>query len=232
MRLQSSPLVTCLCLTRNRRAWLPAAIRAFQLQTYQPRELLIVADSEQDGRDLVPVQNSWIRFVALPKQLLIGEKRNAGAEHAAGSSILLHWDDDDWSNPGRIEDQVARLVESGKAVTGYHSAKFTNGRNWWHYSGAPQYALGSSLCYWREWWRAHPFRAMQVSEDAVFATQATQVGQLVSVDAQDFLWASVHDGNTSQRRTSESSHNWKAIDAPATFGGCGWPAATAGIAAA
>ncbi len=49
-----NPLVTCLCLTRNRRAWLPRAIGCFLAQTYEERELLIVDDGDEGVTDLVP----------------------------------------------------------------------------------------------------------------------------------------------------------------------------------
>src|SRR3954465_8432998 len=108
------PLVTCLCLTRNRREWLPRAIACFQAQTYERRELLIVADGD-DVRDLVA------GLPALPPGTLgctgarlgIGAKRNWGCQRATGE-LIAHWDDDDYSAPTRLADQVARLLESGK----------------------------------------------------------------------------------------------------------------------
>src|SRR5262249_36989087 len=45
--------VTCLCVTRNRGAWLAKAIEAYLAQSYEPRELLILADG-QDVSGIVP----------------------------------------------------------------------------------------------------------------------------------------------------------------------------------
>ena len=138
-----NPLITCLCLTRSRREWLPKAIACFQAQTHEPRELLIVADQPSDVEGLVPDAPN-IHVLYAPG--VVGTKRNIGSDAAAGEFIAV-WDDDDWSEPGRLADQVARLLETGKSVTGYYSMKFTDGVKWWQYTGWPNMALGTSLDY-------------------------------------------------------------------------------------
>jgi O-antigen biosynthesis protein len=198
--------VTCLCVTRNRRQWIPKAIACFLSQTYPYRELLILADGES-VRDLVPADNS-IRLLELEGAARIGEKRNLGCDRALGD-IILHWDDDDWSAPGRIADQVSRLLESKLAVTGYRSMRFTDGAKWWLYQGTPLFALGTSLCYRRDWWKTHPFRYVQIGEDNHFVDAANAARQMVSADAGELMWATVHSKNTSPRSLSGSA--WKLL---------------------
>jgi glycosyltransferase involved in cell wall biosynthesis len=199
--------VSCLCLTRNRRRWLTQAIRCFQAQTYPNRELLILSSGE-DVRDLAG-NDASIRIVHIDAEgRTIGELRNFGAGKARGG-VVAHWDDDDWSAPGRLEDQVGRLRESGKAVTGYSSMLFTDGRRWWRYEGARNYALGTSLCYSRDWWRSHRFPAMQIGEDGVFVQAASVGRQLETAPAGELMVATVHIGNTSPRRLD--SDEWKAL---------------------
>lgn len=195
-----------MCLTRNRRQWLPKAITCYQKQTYPNRELLILADGES-VRDLIPIDDS-IRLLELSGSAEIGDKRNLGCERARGP-IICHWDDDDYSAPGRIDDHVGRLLESNLSVTGYNSMRFTDGVRWWLYTGAPHYALGTSLCYRREWWRSHPFPSLHVGEDSGFTGAANAAGQLVSVDAGELMWASIHGGNTSPRQLTGSA--WKLL---------------------
>jgi O-antigen biosynthesis protein len=196
--------VTCLCLTRNRKQWLPKAIQCFQNQTHSLRELVIVADGE-DVRDLIPSDDERIRLIHLRDQLSIGAKRNYGCEQASGS-IICHWDDDDWSGPERIAEQL-QLLE-GFAVTGYHSMRFTDGDQWWKYEGTLHYALGTSLCYLKSWWRDHPFESKNIGEDNAFVAVASAARKLISIDAGMAMYATNHANNTSPRMLGD---NWKLL---------------------
>ena len=189
--------MTCLCLTRNRRQWLPKAIACFQRQTYRDSELLILADGESVA-DLVP-GDPRIRLIHISESLEIGGKRNFGCEQARGE-VIAHWDDDDHSEPERLADQIQRLTESGKPVTGYHTMRFTDGSDWWLYRGAHDYSLGTSLVYRRDWWDEHRFPSVQVAEDGAFVRAAAEADALTAVDAGRLMYATIHDGNTSPRR--------------------------------
>ena len=151
--------------------------------------------------DLIP---PGVRHLHLPGKPTIGATRNAGCA-AARTDVVAFFDDDDYSHPRRLEDQVNRLRESGKAVTGYHSMRFTDGREWWLYTGAPDYALGTSLCFRREWWITHPFPNVQVGEDYDFVQMARRERQIISVDAGEMMWATIHDRNTSPRQLRSKS---------------------------
>jgi len=186
-------------LTRNRRQWLPLAIACYRRQAYQRRELLILADGE-DVRDLVP-QDDSIRLIHVEGHPDIGSKRNFGCSAARGS-LIAHWDDDDYSAPGRVAEQVSRIADSGKSCAGYHSMRFTDGARCWRYHGVPHYAVGTSLLYRREWWESHPFPALQTCEDNAFVEQAAIHGELSSADAGDLMYATIHKGNTSPRKTA------------------------------
>jgi hypothetical protein len=78
--------------------------------------------------------------------------------------------------------------------------RFTDGERWWQYRGTTNYALGTSLCYRRDWWRARRFRSLQVGEDNQFVSEADAFGQLITADAGQFMHATVHPGNTSPRK--------------------------------
>jgi glycosyltransferase involved in cell wall biosynthesis len=158
--------------------------------------LVIVSDG-YDIRKLIPYSKS-IRHVHLPERLTIGAKRNYATTFASGE-IIAHWDDDDWSSPGRLAEQVAMLENSGKAVAGYHSMLFTDGPNWWRFSHHQPYAIGTSLCYQKSFWQDHPFEAKQIGEDGAFQKTAAKAKQLVSADGREMMVASVHPGNTSKK---------------------------------
>lgn len=170
----------------ERQALRAEAVACFEAQTWPNRELVIV-----DGPGT------------------IGAKRNEAVAQARGE-VIVHWDDDDWSAPDRIEDQVTRLVETGAEITGYWTMHFFDaltGR-WWLYTGRTDYALGTSLCYWRKTWQARPFEPIQVGEDDDF-----QRGRrLVTVPAGPRMWARIHSGSTDAKITRfEKNNRWRAL---------------------
>lgn len=199
----SLPFVTCLCLTKNRREWLPGVVGQFRAQDYAgPCELLIVADSWNDCSDfysnaLVVVGGdrvvSEISVIIQPG--LIGEKRNAGCGWAAGSIIAI-WDDDDYSSPGRLTQQVEALQRTGKQVTGYSGMKFTDGWSWWQRDLPEGFVHGTSLCFTRDWWEKHPFPDVQIGEDVAFVNAAHEAGELAAFPDLNLMYAGIHAGNT------------------------------------
>jgi glycosyltransferase involved in cell wall biosynthesis len=164
-----------------------------------------VADGENQRLQLAIDDD--IRYIWLSGKSTIGHKRNVGCKEARGE-IVVHWDDDDYSAPGRIADQVERIKETGKPVTGYQSMRFTDGRQWWLYAHrAPTYCLGTSLCYRKDWWAAFPFKDSQhVEEDRLFILPAVKRRDLALAPAGDMMYATIHGGNTSPRETK--GPNW------------------------
>jgi hypothetical protein len=169
--------------------------------------MLIVADGA-DVRDLVP-DDDRVRLIHLAGSIEIGDKRNFGCEQSRGE-IICHWDDDDWSGISRLGAQVEMLLSSsGKSVSGFHSMRFTDGSRWWQYSGFAGYALGTSLCYRKDWWSKNRFPSLQISEDKHFTDIAKAQSALIAVDAGDLMYATIHAENTSPRVLTGS--NWRQI---------------------
>jgi glycosyltransferase involved in cell wall biosynthesis len=204
----SVPLVTCLCLTRDRREWLPKAIACFRAQRYANRELLIVADKESDYAGLLPASSDRapIRVVTTGPQP-VGAKRNMGciAASADPGSLIAVWDDDDHSDPNRLAWQAEDLLTSGRAVAGYRDMKFTDGANWWKYMGPSSFVLGTSLMFYRSWWQDHKFEEVNSGQDEAFAHRAYASGQLLELPDMDLMYATIHPGNTSARDLSNAS---------------------------
>lgn len=202
--------MTCITpTTASRRAWIPQLIEIFESQTYQDKELLFIAEGEWIEEFCVRPN---IRFVIAIGN--IGDKRNIGVRFAEGEAIV-HLDDDDFSAPTRIADQIGRLEETKKAVTGYHTMLFTDGARWWRYHGVGAFAFGTSQCYLRQWAVDHPFESLNVGEDNAFGTLAAQKRQLSSVDAGELLIATIHPKNTSKKETIPGSCWLEVNPAPA-----------------
>ena len=201
------PLVSCLCLTMaSRLEFLKQAIACFLAQDYPNRELVIVADFGADVWGAVPDDD---RIKRLECSGSIGEKRNFGVANSSGE-IIAHWDDDDFSAPGRLTDQVTRLLESGKAVTGYRNLIFSDGTRRWLNTNDVHWAFDASLCYRREFWQGHHFEAINDGLEASFRARAVREFQLVTAPGEEFLIASIHPGNTSPRTIGEG---WTLLDA-------------------
>jgi len=141
----------------------------------------------------------------------IGELRNEALAFKTGyghdkTDIIIHFDDDDWSHPNRIAEQVALLQSSGADVVGYREMLFWRERSfngvtmpegytkpisenpgeaWLYRSTNRSYALGTSLAYWRKTWERKPFPATSYGEDLQFCTGLKVVGVTSVYDPSD-----------------------------------------------
>ncbi|MBN1978941.1 MAG: glycosyltransferase [Anaerolineae bacterium] len=97
-------LVSCICVTEGRPAFMPWLLWNFDRQHWFRRELLIVDSSPEpfsvDGR-------GDVRVVTAPPGTGVARKRNLGLREARGD-IVTWFDDDDWQHP----DKLTWLVEA------------------------------------------------------------------------------------------------------------------------
>jgi glycosyltransferase involved in cell wall biosynthesis len=203
-------LVSCILPTKNRAAFIPQAIRCYQSQTYPHKELVII-DNGNDGTEaLIPPDDPSIRYGRVAGKRTTGDMRNLCARYAKGE-IICHFDSDDWSAPERVTDQVTRLGEFG-VLTGYHDMLFYDVRDGrlyhWHMRSPNWFALGTSLCYRRDWWRGHPFVSLQIGEDIRFFRQAAREAKrfVSSVSGGHMMVARVHDYQTSKKSLTKMSY--------------------------
>ncbi len=176
----TEPTVCAICLTRDRPELAKRAVECFRKQTYG-NKLLVVYDTGGALPEYAKESDDNIQMVLRNgnRNLTIGALRNQANSFAAGADIIVHFDDDDWSHPNRIAEQVALLQASGADVVGYNEMLFwreprtefqvqgmdaagihigKRGEAWLYTStrgGVP--ALGTSLCYWRKTWERHHF---------------------------------------------------------------------------
>jgi hypothetical protein len=115
---QANPLVSCLMLTRGNIELMKYSLACYQRQTYAHRELVIVPEPEAAERVRTFIASQKVSNVAIfvpPPGLTIGDHRNLAAARASGA-ILVTWDDDDLSDPLRIESAVKVLLKSSAAA--------------------------------------------------------------------------------------------------------------------
>jgi len=205
------PLVSCIMPTRDRRRFVPLAIRYFLHQDYPNAELVVVDDGADSVADLVPAHPA-VQYHRLEARRALGTKRNIACELAKGE-IIAHWDDDDWSAPRRLRTQVEALEESGVTLSGIHSLRFyapAVRRAWryeWPHSRRP-WAAGTSLCYRRSLWTKSPFADVEAGEDSRFV-RCSAVRSIADVSDSNCLVALIHAGNT-VAKSARGTH-WSTI---------------------
>jgi glycosyltransferase involved in cell wall biosynthesis len=177
------PLISCVMPTGNRKPFAMQAVRYFQRQDYESRELLVL----DDGKDNLSREignDDRIRYVPLPSGLTIGAKRNIGCELARGA-IIAHWDDDDWYAPFRLRSQAMAILSDSADVTALSNCVFLDLPKWVFWECSPRLFMrmfvgrvhGGTLVF-----RASLFRQgirypeVSEAEDAAFLYQCHRSG--------------------------------------------------------
>jgi hypothetical protein len=188
----SEPTVCCVCLTRDRAEMLKQAVACFEAQTYANKRMVIIDGCENwrhrswgAADDSAPIIIHSAPALGLRDDLTIGQLRQIGnlAAQRIQAEIIAHMDDDDWSHPGRLAEQVALLQSSGAECVGYSDLLFWRepamcphagvvsqkecpycGQAWLYTGGNPAHCPGTTMMYWRKTWEARPFEALPSPE--------------------------------------------------------------------
>jgi len=166
--------ISCVMITAHRPQFVPKAIACFEAQTYPNRELVIFDNGDIPVEHLVP-NDSRIRYYKKRRNApdwTIADLRNIANDLTDGP-LIAHWDDDDWSAPDRLA-LTAELLAGDVDVAGFSSMYFVDLRQrepivWSYTAGVGNYAVGASLLYPKDLWRARPFHEdRDVREDTSF----------------------------------------------------------------
>jgi glycosyltransferase involved in cell wall biosynthesis len=109
-------LVSGLCVTANRPAFLERAVAWWQAQEW-PRKELVVVDGSRKGLRLDLSKKSGVKHVILDPDESTGAKHNRALAEAQGE-ILAYWDDDDWWSPRRLVKQLEPIALGRASITG------------------------------------------------------------------------------------------------------------------
>jgi glycosyltransferase involved in cell wall biosynthesis len=205
------PLISCIMPVRNRQEFIAGALACYRAQTYHPKELIVVDNSDTPIKELILDHADCYDYVG-PDPKTVGWMRNRCCENAAGE-LIAHWDSDDWSHPNRLSEQYKLLIAQQAGLVGYQSMPFIDEerKEAWLYVGERRFALGTSFLYTRHFWRSHKFGDhLTVAEDGDLLQR---VGGAVSVPAKDRMIARIHGGNTSPKRGLVAQGQfWRAVD--------------------
>ena len=110
------PFVSICTPTFNRRPFISSMIKCFEHQDYPKdrMEWIIIDDGTDKIGDLVQ-HIPQVKYFALEKKILLGEKRNLMHEKTKGD-IIVYMDDDDYYPPDRVSHAVERLMKTPNAL--------------------------------------------------------------------------------------------------------------------
>jgi len=117
MKKIDTPLISCLCVTKNKPSQLQRAIDCFLYQTYANTELIIVFEDNDPATKemLASVTDKRIKCFEVPAtpKMSLGALRNFSIAKADGD-YFCQWDDDDWYHEARLQVQLDTLLKNHK----------------------------------------------------------------------------------------------------------------------
>lgn len=222
-----APLVCAIMLTRDRPAMAKRAMESFLAQTYEPKYLCVF----DTGEGLTFATPRIVHLRAPGYSRSIGTLRNITASSARGlgSDIVIHWDDDDWSHPNRIAEQVSLLQTSRADAVGYSDLLFWRtidiGEAWLYTKPSQSPPPGTSLCYWLSTWERKPFPDKHIGEDYDWCRGLRVACRSMGIEidsegrplVEPAIVAAIHGGNTSidaydlDTLMARGSREWKRV---------------------
>lgn len=150
----NNPLISCLCVTENRPAFMPWLLWNYGRQVYGRRELVIVDSSERPFSSDRPD----VQIVTAPPGTGVAAKRNLALQAAHGE-IITWFDDDDWQHPGKLTSLAAALADQTAVYAGTTQAWFVDLRRQQcvPYQTPQQELIFNSAAFRREAVAALPF---------------------------------------------------------------------------
>ncbi|MFM7314364.1 MAG: glycosyltransferase [Cyanobium sp.] len=187
------------------------------LQTYGPKELIIVDDDPDTQLPAViaATGSSQIRHVRLPDEgLNLGALRNIALDHALGVYIC-QWDDDDLHDPVRLEVQWRTLHSCGA-----QASVLARWMIWW-----PRPQRLAVSCY-RDWEGSllcerslmPRYPECPRGEDSHVLEHLRQTVRLVRIDLPRLYLYICHGANTFE--TDHFEHHWQQASVRWCSGGC------------
>lgn len=201
------PDVSVLCITKDRRIFMPLLNYCYMIQSYpeEKLELVIVDDGEDSIEDtLIGVPN--VKYVRCDPGLTISQKRNLAVQNAM-YDLLVTMDDDDVYPNNSVLQRVAMMLMDPKKECGfcttipcYEIVKYASFMN------VPPTQLSMServseatLIFTRKFWEDRHFEdSVHIGEGNAFIRGREQMCREIS--PQEVIVSLIHPKNTSSRK--------------------------------
>jgi glycosyltransferase involved in cell wall biosynthesis len=200
------PCVSIICVTRNRRIFMPVLNYSYMIQSYPEEKMeLIVVD---DGDD--PVEDCFfgvpnVVYVRLDEKKTIGEKRNIGVSKAMYDVITFMDDDDVYPNNSVLHRTSMMLKEPSKECAFCTTIPCYDIAKYFSFMNAPPLKLEMServseatLIFTRKFWEERKFPEIQIAEGDAFIRGREHMCRELS--PQEVIVSLVHPVNTSSRK--------------------------------
>ena len=115
----STPLVSVIMLTYNRAAFIAAALKSVQAQSYQNWELIILDDGSTDNTEAIVapyLQDARFRYIKDSTNQGLYARRRESLSHAGGEYIAILDSDDYWTDAEKLMEQVTYLTKHPSCV--------------------------------------------------------------------------------------------------------------------
>lgn len=119
-KIKYNPFVSIICVTYNRRPFIPFLLQCIKNQDYPANryEIIIVDDGTDKIKDLIiEAKMPQIKYFELNEKMKLGKKRNYS--HTLidkRSQFITYFDDDDYHHPSRVSHSVEMLQRNPKAL--------------------------------------------------------------------------------------------------------------------
>ena len=200
------PNVSIVCVTRDRRIFMPILKYSYMIQSYpeEKLELVVVDDGDDSIEDtLIGVPN--VIYVSLEDKKTIGEKRNIGVSKAMYDVITFMDDDDVYPNNSVLERTAMMLKSNSKecafctVIPCYDICKYSSFMN------SPPLHLPMServseatLIFTRKFWEERNFGNTQIAEGDAFIRGREHMCRELS--PQEVIVSLTHPKNSSSRK--------------------------------
>lgn len=199
----SRPFVSVITPTYNRRKFIPMLIHLYQQQTYPAdrRELVILDDSPSSNEDLIPKNDTSIRYIYNPVKIPLGEKRNKLNELAKGD-IVVCFDDDDYHFPDRITHSVWKLNQEKADIAGCTviDIYFTDINKIYQFGPyGRNHGTNGTFAYRRKYIENHKYDNLKnAQEEPEFTNNWSE--KMANLDENKTILCISHDSNTYDKR--------------------------------
>lgn len=201
------PDVSVLCITKDRRIFMPLLKYCYMIQSYpeDKLELVIVDDGEDSIEDtLIGVPN--VKYVRCEPGLTISQKRNLAVQNAMYDVLAMMDDDDVYPNNSVLQRVAMMLMEPKKecgfctTIPCYDITKFASFMNVPpNHLAMSERVSEATLVFTKKFWEERHFDdSVHIGEGNAFIRGREQMCREIS--PQEVIVSLVHPKNTSARR--------------------------------